>query len=89
MVSHIRFLQLDATKQIQADQSVYRFIFSSIQAGLGRLWAKIWFSLVLHPKKGVCADPVDKGAILGGGGMEPYSSDRERQLAPDIGRGKT
>jgi hypothetical protein len=45
--------------------------------------------LVLYPKKGVCADPVDKGAILGGGGVEPHSSDRERQLAPDIGRGKT
>jgi hypothetical protein len=44
---------------------------------------------VLYPKKGVCADPVDKGAILGGGGVEPRSSDRERQLAPDIGRGKT
>jgi hypothetical protein len=23
---------------------------------------------VLYPKKGVCADPVDKGAILEGGG---------------------
>jgi hypothetical protein len=44
---------------------------------------------VLYPKKGVCADPVDKGAILGEGGVEPHSSDRERQLAPDIGRGKT
>ncbi len=43
---------------------------------------------VLYPKKGVCADPVDKGAILGEGGV-PHSSDRERQLAPDIGRGKT
>jgi hypothetical protein len=45
--------------------------------------------IVLYPKKGVCADPVDKGAILGRGGVEPHSSDRERQLAPDIGRGKT
>ncbi len=44
---------------------------------------------VLYPDKGVCADPVDKGAILGGGGVEPHSSDRERQLALDIGRGKT
>jgi hypothetical protein len=44
---------------------------------------------VLHPKKGVCADPVDKGAILGEGGGVPHSSDKERQLAPDIGRGKT
>ncbi len=44
---------------------------------------------VLYPGKGVCADPVDKGTMLGGGGVEPHSSDRERQLAPDIGRGKT
>ncbi len=44
---------------------------------------------VLYPKKGVCADPVDKGAILGEGGGVPHSSDKERQLAPDIGRGKT
>jgi hypothetical protein len=44
---------------------------------------------VLYPEKGVCADPVDKGAILGEGGGKPHSSDKERQLAPDIGRGKT
>ncbi len=44
---------------------------------------------VLCPKKGVCADPVDKGAILGEGGGGPHGSDRERQLALDIGRGKT
>ncbi len=44
---------------------------------------------VLEPEKGVCADPVDKGAILGKGGAKPQSSDKERQLAPDIGRGKT
>jgi hypothetical protein len=44
---------------------------------------------VLYPKKGVCADPVDEGAILGDGGGEPHSSDKGRQLAPDIGRGKT
>jgi hypothetical protein len=44
---------------------------------------------VLYPEKGVCADPVDKGAILGEGGVEPHSSDKEHQLAPAIGRGKT
>jgi hypothetical protein len=44
---------------------------------------------VLDPEKGVCADPVDKGAILGKGGANPHSSDKERQLAPDIGREKT
>jgi hypothetical protein len=45
---------------------------------------------VLDPKKGVCADPVDGGAILGRGGPDPHNRDRERrQLAPDKGRGKT
>jgi hypothetical protein len=44
---------------------------------------------VLYHEKGVCADPVDKGAILGEGGGGPHSSDKERQLAPDIVRGKT
>jgi hypothetical protein len=44
---------------------------------------------VLYPEKGVCADPVDKGAILGEGGGGTHSSGKERQLAPDIGRGKT
>ncbi len=45
--------------------------------------------VVLYPGKGVCADPVDKGAILGEGGGKPPSSDKERQLAIDIGGGKT
>jgi hypothetical protein len=44
---------------------------------------------VLDPGKGVCADPADGGAILGKGGPDPHSRDRERQLAPDKGRGKT
>ncbi len=44
---------------------------------------------VLYPGKGVCADPVNGGAILGKGGPNPHSRDRERQLAPDKGRGKT
>ncbi len=48
-----------------------------------------WNISVLYPEKGACADPVDGGAILGRGGGEPHSSDKERQLAPDIGRGKT
>ncbi len=46
-------------------------------------------SIVLYPEKGMCADPVDKGAILGEGGGKPHSSDNERQLAPDIEGGKT
>jgi hypothetical protein len=49
----------------------------------------MFYILVLDPKKGVCADPVDKGAILGRGEPDPHSRDRERQLAPDKGSGKT
>jgi hypothetical protein len=44
---------------------------------------------VLDTKKGVCADPVDGGAILERGGPDPHSRNRGRQLAPDKGRGKT
>ncbi len=44
---------------------------------------------VSDPGKGVCADPVNGGAILGKGGPDPHSRDREHQLAPDKGRGKT
>jgi hypothetical protein len=44
---------------------------------------------VLDPKEKVCADPVDRAAILGGGGLDPHSRDRERQLTPDKGSGKT
>ncbi len=44
---------------------------------------------VLYPEEGVCADPVDKGAILGEGGGKPPYSDKERQLATDIVGEKT
>ncbi len=33
----------------------------------------IGIALVLYPKKGVCADPVDEGAILGEGGGNPIA----------------
>jgi hypothetical protein len=49
----------------------------------------VFYVIVLYPEKGVCADPVDEDAILGKGGPSPHSSDKERQLAPDIGRGET
>ncbi len=45
--------------------------------------------LVPDPGKGVCADPVNRGAILEGEGPGPPSGDKERQLSPDKGRGKT
>ncbi len=44
---------------------------------------------VSDPDKGVCADPADGDAILGRGESDPHSRNRERQLAPDKGRGKT
>ncbi len=44
---------------------------------------------MLDPGKGVCADPVNGSAILGKGESDPQSGDRERQLTPDKGRGKT
>ncbi len=44
---------------------------------------------MLDPKEKVCVDPVDRAAILGGGGLDPHSRDRERQLTPDKGSGKT
>jgi hypothetical protein len=50
---------------------------------------KLQIKIVLDPKEGVCADPVDRAAILGRGGPDPHSRDRERQLTPDKGSGKT
>ncbi len=45
--------------------------------------------LVPDPSKGVCADPVNRDAILEGGGPGPPGGNKERQLSPDKGRGKT
>ncbi len=44
---------------------------------------------VPDPGKGVCADPVNRGAILEGGGSGPLGRNKEHQLSPDKGRGKT
>jgi hypothetical protein len=44
---------------------------------------------VSDPDKRACADPADGDAILGRGEPDPRSGNRERQLAPDKGRGKT
>jgi hypothetical protein len=49
----------------------------------------IWVCIVLDPGKGVCADRVNRGAILEGGGPGPPDGNKERQLSPDKGRGKT
>jgi hypothetical protein len=43
---------------------------------------------VPDPGKGVCADPVNGGAILEGGGPGPPGGNKGRQLSPDKGRGK-
>ncbi len=45
--------------------------------------------LVPDPGKGVCADPVNGGAILGKGGLDPQGGNEERQMSPDKRRGKT
>jgi hypothetical protein len=50
-------------------------------------WARI--VIVPDPGKGVCADPVNGGAILGKGGPDPRGGNKERQLSPDKGRVKT
>ncbi len=44
---------------------------------------------VLDPGEGVCADPVNGGAILGKGGPDLQGGNKERQLSPDKGRGET
>ncbi len=44
---------------------------------------------VPDPGNGRCADPVSGGAILGKGGPDPKGGNKERQLSPDKGRGKT
>jgi hypothetical protein len=44
---------------------------------------------VPDPGKGVCAYPVNRDAILEGGGPGPPSGNKERQLSPDKGRGRT
>ncbi len=38
---------------------------------------------VPDPGKGVCVDPVNGGAILGKGGPDPQSGNKERQLSPE------
>jgi hypothetical protein len=45
--------------------------------------------IVSDPGKGVCADPVNGGAILGKGGPDPQGVNKERQLSPDKGREQT
>jgi hypothetical protein len=44
---------------------------------------------VPDPGKGLCADPVNGGAILGKGGSDPQGGNKERQLSPDKGRDET
>ncbi len=45
--------------------------------------------LILDPGEGVCADPVNGGAILGKGGSDPKGGNKERQLSLDKERDKT
>jgi hypothetical protein len=50
---------------------------------------EFWDKCVPDPGKGVCADPVNRGATLGKGGPDPQGGNKERQLSPDKGRDKT
>jgi hypothetical protein len=44
---------------------------------------------VVDPGEGVCADPVNGGAILWRGGPSLRGGNKERQLSPDKERDKT
>ncbi len=55
---------------------------------IGFLSVMLYIS-VPDPGKGVCVDPVNGGAILGKGGPDPQGGNKERQLSPDKGGGKT
>ncbi len=44
---------------------------------------------VVDPGEGVCADPVNGGAILGKRGPDLIGGNKERQLSPDKERDKT
>jgi hypothetical protein len=46
------------------------------------------FTVVVDPGKGVCADPVNRDAILGKGGTGPKGGNKERQLSLDRERDK-
>jgi hypothetical protein len=52
-------------------------------------WVYLYMHNVLDPKKGVCADPAGRDAILGVEGPGPPVGVSERQLSPDRGGEKT
>ncbi len=53
-------------------------------------WCSLQLIIVIpDPGKGVCADPVNGGAILGKGEPDLRGGNRERQLSPDKGKEKT
>jgi hypothetical protein len=56
-------------------------------SGFFKTWSVV--SSVSDPDEGVCADPVNGGAILGRGEPESQGGNKERQLRPDEGREKT
>ncbi len=75
--------------QIFLHQAILNYGPSTLQESYMPPAIRIRVSSVSDPDKGVCADPADEDAILGRGEPDPYSGNRERQLAPDKGRGKT
>ncbi len=50
---------------------------------------QVLLGIVLDPGEGVCADPVERVAILGVKGPGPPVGISERQLSPDRGDEKT
>ncbi len=42
---------------------------------------------VVDPGKGVCADPVNGGAILGKGGTDPQRWEQKASVEPGQGKG--
>jgi hypothetical protein len=42
---------------------------------------------VVDPGKGVCADPVNGGAILGKGGTDPHRHEQRASVEPGQGKG--
>jgi hypothetical protein len=61
----------------------------SLCVSVSCLGSRLGVPVAPDPGKGVCADSVNGGAILAGKGPGPPSGDKERQLSPDKGRGKT
>ncbi len=69
--------------------NVWIFVYTrriSLFIFLAGIWAGIL--TVPDPGKGVCADPVNRAAMLGKEGPDPQGGNKGHQLSPDKGREK-